>query len=90
MDSFGPISGISGGRGWVGERLGLPRNCDYAGFVAESRGPSTPSLFPSDAFRNYAHQRRGGQWIDFPADGHPEEDLMDALRGGQRDALHEN
>jgi hypothetical protein len=42
-----------------------------------------------DAFRNYARQRRGGQWIDFPADGHPEEDLLDALRGGIRDALPE-
>ncbi len=31
-----------------------------------------------DAFLNYQRQRRGGQWIDFPADGHPEEDLMDA------------
>jgi hypothetical protein len=40
-----------------------------------------------DAFRNYCRQRRGGQWIDFPADGHPEEDLIDALRGGIRDAL---
>jgi phage terminase large subunit-like protein len=40
-----------------------------------------------DAFRNYARQRRGGQWIDFPADGHPEEDMMDALRGGIRDAM---
>jgi phage terminase large subunit-like protein len=40
-----------------------------------------------DAFRNYCRQRRGGQWIDFPADGHPEEDLMDALRGGIRDAM---
>jgi len=40
-----------------------------------------------DAFRNYSRQRRGGQWIDFPADGHPEEDLIDALRGGIRDAL---
>jgi phage terminase large subunit-like protein len=40
-----------------------------------------------DAFRNYCRQRRGGQWIDFPADGHPEEDLMDAVRGGIRDAL---
>jgi len=26
-------------------------------------------------------------WIDEPADGHPEEDLIDALRGGIRDAL---
>jgi hypothetical protein len=40
-----------------------------------------------DAFRNYAHRRHGGQWIDYPADGHPEEDLIDALRGGIRDAL---
>jgi hypothetical protein len=42
-----------------------------------------------DAFRNYCKQRRRGQWIDFPADGHPEEDLMDALRGGIRDAMPE-
>jgi hypothetical protein len=40
-----------------------------------------------DAFRNYHRRRRGGEWIDFPADGHPEEDLIDALRGGVRDAL---
>ncbi len=40
-----------------------------------------------DAFANYCKQRRGGQWVDFPADGHPEEDLMDALRGGIRDAM---
>jgi hypothetical protein len=39
------------------------------------------------AFRSYCRQRRGGQWIDFPADGHPEEDMIDALRGGVRDAL---
>lgn len=42
-----------------------------------------------EAFRNYARQRRGGQWIDFPADGHPEEDMIDALRGGIRDAMPE-
>ena len=42
-----------------------------------------------DAFRNYCRQRRGGEWIDFPADGHPEEDMMDALRGGIRDAMPE-
>jgi hypothetical protein len=40
-----------------------------------------------EAFQNYRRQRRGGQWIDFPADGHPEEDMIDALRGGVRDAL---
>ena len=42
-----------------------------------------------EAFGNYCRQRRGGEWIDFPADGHPEEDMMDALRGGIRDALPE-
>ena len=47
--------------------------------------PRCPKL--KDAFRNYARQRRGGQWVDFPADGHPEEDMMDALRGGIRDAM---
>ena len=40
-----------------------------------------------DAFGSYCRQRRGGEWIDFPEDGHPEEDMMDALRGGIRDAL---
>jgi hypothetical protein len=40
-----------------------------------------------EAFQTYRRQFRGGQWIDFPADGHPEEDLIDALRGGVRDAL---
>jgi hypothetical protein len=40
-----------------------------------------------EAFRNYCRQRRHGEWIDFPSDGHPEEDVMDALRGGIRDAL---
>jgi hypothetical protein len=39
------------------------------------------------AFQSYCRQRRGGQWIDFPADHHPEEDLIDALRGGVRDAF---
>ena len=41
------------------------------------------------AFFNYSKIQRGGQWIDFPADGHPEEDLLDALRGGIRDAMPE-
>ncbi len=40
-----------------------------------------------EAFGNYRRERRGGELLDFPADGHPEEDLMDALRGGIRDAL---
>jgi hypothetical protein len=41
----------------------------------------------TEAFRNYCRQRRRGQCVDFPADGHPEQDLMDALRGGVRDAM---
>ncbi len=40
-----------------------------------------------DAFQTYCRQRRGGEWVDYPADGHPEEDLIDALRGGIRDAF---
>ena len=43
-----------------------------------------------EAFQTYRRQRRGGEWIDFPADGHPEEDLIDALRGGVRDAFPES
>jgi len=43
----------------------------------------------TDAFRNYCKKRKAGQWVDFPADGHPEEDMIDALRGGIRDALAE-
>ena len=42
-----------------------------------------------DAFQTYSHQRRGGELIDYPADGHPEEDMIDALRGGVRDAFPE-
>ena len=42
-----------------------------------------------EAFGCYCRQRRGSEWVDFPADGHPEEDMMDALRGGIRDALPE-
>jgi hypothetical protein len=42
-----------------------------------------------EAFGNYRHDRKEGQWIDFPADGHPEEDLIDAVRGGIRDAMPE-
>jgi hypothetical protein len=39
------------------------------------------------AFQTYCRQRRRGEWVDYPADGHPEEDLIDALRGGIRDAF---
>ena len=28
-----------------------------------------------EAFGSYCHKRERGQWIDFPADGHPEEDM---------------
>jgi hypothetical protein len=40
-----------------------------------------------DAFQTYCRQRRGGEWTEYPADGHPEEDMIDALRGGVRDAF---
>ncbi len=35
------------------------------------------------ALQGYRRAKRGGQWLDFPADPqHPHEDLVDALRGG--------
>jgi Terminase large subunit, T4likevirus-type, N-terminal len=40
-----------------------------------------------EAFQTYSRQRRGGEWINYPADSHPEEDFIDALRGGIRDAF---
>jgi hypothetical protein len=44
----------------------------------------------SAAFRGYSRARRGGQWMDYPADPqHPHEDLIDALRGGLKVALTE-
>ena len=37
------------------------------------------------ALRSYSRARRAGQWMDYPADPqHPQEDLIDALRGGLR------
>ena len=42
-----------------------------------------------DAFGTYSRKRRGGEWIDYPADSHPEEDMIDALRGGARNAFPE-
>ena len=54
---------------------------------------------PHDPPAVYSPERRvpkllppapGWPVVDFPADGHPEEDLMDALRGGIRDALAGN
>jgi hypothetical protein len=43
------------------------------------------------ALRSYARARRGGQWMDYPADPqHPHEDLVDALRGGLKLSLPED
>ena len=42
-----------------------------------------------ESFNNYCRKKRAGEYIDYPADGHPEEDMMDALRGGIRDAMPE-
>lgn len=44
----------------------------------------------SRAMKHYRRARRGGQWQDYPEDPqHPHEDLVDALRGGLRDAFPE-
>lgn len=43
-----------------------------------------------NAFNTYTRASRGGEFLNYPADPqHPAEDLMDALRGGIRDALPE-
>jgi hypothetical protein len=43
-----------------------------------------------DAFKNYRRAERAGEFLDWPADPqHSAEDLMDALRGGIRDAFPE-
>lgn len=42
------------------------------------------------AFNGYVRAQRGGEWMSWPLDpNHPSEDLMDALRGGIRDAMPE-
>jgi hypothetical protein len=42
------------------------------------------------AFQTYRRDQRGGEFLDAPLDPqHPAEDLMDALRGGIRDAMPE-
>jgi hypothetical protein len=42
------------------------------------------------AFNGYVRELRGGEWMPWPDPlQHPAEDLMDALRGGVRDALPE-
>ena len=42
----------------------------------------------SRALRGYRRARRGGQWQDYPEDPqHPQEDLVDALRGGLKVAF---
>jgi hypothetical protein len=42
------------------------------------------------AMQNYRRAKRGGQWQDYPEDPqHPHEDLVDALRGGLREAFPE-
>ena len=42
------------------------------------------------AFQTYRRAERGGEFLDTPLDPqHPAEDLMDALRGGIRDAMPE-
>jgi phage terminase large subunit-like protein len=43
-----------------------------------------------EAFKNYQRANSGGEWLDRPKDPqHPQEDLMDALRGGLQDRFPE-
>ncbi|WP_165221871.1 hypothetical protein [Aquisphaera insulae] len=77
--------------GCVNEGLGLIEN-----LVRSADGGARLILHPrcrrlDVALRSYARARRGGQWMDYPADPqHPHEDLIDALRGGLKLSLPED
>jgi hypothetical protein len=76
--------------GCVTDGLGQIENLvrSAAGTVRLTVHPRCKHL--SAAFRSYSRARRGGQWMDYPADPqHPHEDLIDALRGGLKVALAE-
>ncbi|QEH38659.1 hypothetical protein OJF2_72650 [Aquisphaera giovannonii] len=77
--------------GCVNDGLGLIEN-----LVRSADGGARLILHPrcrglDVALRSYARARRGGQWMDYPADPqHPHEDLVDALRGGLKLSLPED
>ena len=62
-------------------------------FASPAEGPPRLRVHPRcaatiRAMSNYRRAKRGGQWQDYPEDPqHPHEDLVDALRGGLRDAF---
>ena len=64
-------------------------------FASPAEGPPRLRVHPRcvatiRAMSNYRRAKRGGQWQDYPEDPqHPHEDLVDALRGGLRDAFPE-
>ena len=64
-------------------------------FASPAEGPPRLRVHPRcaatmRAMSNYRRAKRGGQWQDYPEDPqHPHEDLVDALRGGLRDAYPE-
>jgi hypothetical protein len=69
--------------GCVTDGLGLIENlvCSADGTIRLLVHPRCQHLIT--ALQGYARARRGGQWMDYPADPqHPHEDLIDALRGG--------
>jgi hypothetical protein len=61
-------------------------------FLAPAEGPPRLFVHPRclaliQALQCYRRAKRGGQWLDMPADPqHPHEDLVDALRGGLKAA----
>ena len=41
----------------------------------------------ASAFENYTRRKAGTRWVNYLADDHPYEDMMDSLRGGVRTAF---
>jgi hypothetical protein len=62
-------------------------------FIAPADGKPRLLIHPrcaklAEALTHYRRAKRGGQWQDYPEDPqHPAEDLVDALRGGLRNAF---
>lgn len=78
-----PLASVADGlallESFINPADGCPRLFVHPRCVATIRG-----------LANYRRAQRAGQWQDYPEDPqHPHEDLVDALRGGLRDAFPE-
>jgi len=86
-----PSHGVADGLGQIEIMLGLPPCGEQGRTAKEPRlviHPRCKHLIA--AMQSYRREERGGEFLDTPVDPqHPAEDLVDALRGGIRDAMPE-